>query len=335
MKSKLRKLSLNMLFEIVKSVYQDLKRCDIEELSKIVEQGCGDVVYKIDVRAENIVENTFKRIGDEVCPILGITEKTGKRVYGDGEPEYFIIVDPIDGTRPLMYQLHPAFSLVGIGKIIESRYPVLGDIEFCAMFQIPNLDKKYIDLVKAMKGKGTMMERYEVDTWKKIKTFRPTPSKAKSIEHGFIVISAPFSPREYLARVGDYIVKKVVREGRARVFYDEYLSTAGQFYRLLLGKYRIVVDLRPLQEKLLKTKGGELGLCAHPYDVCCALSLKEVNCPITDGYGNEKDFWRFPCDAKTDVHYIAYANEILREKIEPIILEAISKIFKIDSNVNR
>lgn len=328
----IKQQAIDTLFKIAKALYEDLKKYSPEKLSQIVGIGSGDVIYRIDVEPEKIVEEFFNELSQET-PFLGISEKTGKKIYGDtaqNKPKYFGIVDPIDGTRHLMYQLgDTAFSLIGLGKI-KNENPTLGDIEFCAMLQIPNLDKKYIDLVIAEKGKETKIERYEVGTWEKIDEFKPTPTKAESIEHGFISFSSFFPPRKYLAEIADYLVEKLLgppEKGKANLFFHEYVSNAGQFYNILLGKYRAVFDLRPLQEEVLKREGGELGLCAHPYDVCCALALKKAGCIITDGFGSEENFWNYPCDTTTNVHFMAFANKKIYEEITPLVVEAIEKLW--------
>ena len=330
MLASLKQKVLDMLFEIAKATYEDLKKYTPEKLAQIAEQGSGDVVYKIDVKPEQIVEEYFNKLGEEI-PLLGISEKTGTRIYGNNEPEYFAIADPLDGTRHLMYQLQDtAFSLVGLGKVKEDETPKLEDIEFCAMLQVPNLDKKYIDLVIAEKGKRTKIERYETETWEKVETLKPTPSKASSIAHGFVAFTSFFPPREHLAKIADYVVEKVIgkiEKGKALVFFHEYISNAGQFYYLLTGRYRMVADLRPLQEEVLKKQGKELGLCAHPYDVCCALALKEAGCIITDGFGSEEGFWNYPCDTQTNVHFMAFANGKLYKEIAPIVVEAMEELW--------
>ncbi len=326
----LKQKAINMLFEIAKATYEDLKKYTPEKLSQVAEQGSGDVVYKIDVRPEQIVEKYFTEIGKEIT-ILGISEKTGIRTYGDGEPEYFGIVDPLDGTRHMMYQFQDtAFSLVGLSKV-KGSHPKLGDIDFCAMLQVPNLDKKYVDLVVAEKDKPTKIERFETETWEKVKTLKPTPSKAESIKHGFVAFTSFFPPRKYLGEIADYVVEKTIgkiEKGKAPVFFHEYISNAGQFYYLLTGKYRMVADLRPLQDEKLRKEGKELGLCAHPYDVCTALAAKQAGCIVTDGFGSEQNFWNYPCDTETDVHFMAFANKKLYNEIAPVVREAIEKVLR-------
>ena len=66
--------TIDMVFDIQKAAYDDLSRYTSQELSSVVEQGKGDVIYRIDVKPDRIVEEYFQRIGEEI-PILGISEK--------------------------------------------------------------------------------------------------------------------------------------------------------------------------------------------------------------------------------------------------------------------
>jgi len=325
-----------MGWDIVCAVIEEKKKHGIEELSRVAEQGSGDVSYNIDVKPDKIVESYFRKISEKV-PIIGISEKTGTNTYGK-KPEYFVIVDPIDGSRHIAVDDISAHTLIGIGKLKNSGEPTLGDIELSMQFEIPTSRQYIMDVITAEKGKGAKIEGFKkIETqnktgFEKIYSTKPTPSKADGIEHGFFVFTDFFRPTTNIAQVRDYAFEKVlgpVKKGKADVFNFQCISNGGQFYRILTGKDRGVADLRPIQEELLKREGKALGLCAHPYDVCTALALKEAGTIITDGFGSEKGFWNNPCDTKTNVHFIVYANEKIRKKMEPAIQEAIEKVWGI------
>lgn len=325
----------NMGWEIVNAVLEEKKKHGIDELSRVAEQGSGDVIYKIDVKPDQIVERYFKKISKEV-PIIGISEKTGTNFYGE-DPEYFVIIDPIDGSRHIAVDDISAHTLIGIGKLKNSN-PKLGDIDLSMQIEIPTTRQYMMDVIIAEKGKGAQMEAFKKSEasgktgFEKVYATKPTPSKADGIEHGFFVFTDFFRPTSNIAQVRDYVFEKVlgpVKEGKADIFNFQYISNGGQFYRLLTGKDRGVADLRPIQEELLKREGKALGLCAHPYDVCTALALKESGAIITDGFGSESGFWNYPCDAKTNVHFIAYANKKIQKKMEPAIQEAIGNVWGI------
>jgi hypothetical protein len=62
--------------------------------------------------------------------------------------------------------------------------------------------------------------------------------------------------------------------------------------------------------------------------VCTALAAKQAGCIVTDGFGNEQNFWNYPCDTETDVHFMAFANKKLYEEIVPVVREAVERVLR-------
>jgi hypothetical protein len=73
--------------------------------------------------------------------------------------------------------------------------------------------------------------------------------------------------------------------GRALTFEDQYISSAGQLYELVMGHDRWTVDLRPLVDAALRPRGRTLGICSHPYDLCTELVAREAGVIVTDPLG--------------------------------------------------
>ena len=90
------------------------------ELSSVVADGEGDTIFAIDRISEDIVIELFDREVASIVPIVLIAEgiADGKIVLPEGASEtdavWRIIVDPIDGTRGLMYQKRSAWVLTGV-----------------------------------------------------------------------------------------------------------------------------------------------------------------------------------------------------------------------------
>src|SRR5262249_32986207 len=105
-----------------------------------------------------------------------------------------------------------------------------------------------------------------------------------------------------------------------QVFDDEYISSGGQLYELMVGHDRFIADLRPL---LLDKTGRKTGLCAHPYDLSTALVAQEAGVIVTDGTGNPLSA---PLDTTTPVAWIGYANAELRQQIEPVLLRLVDAL---------
>jgi hypothetical protein len=107
-----------------------------------------------------------------------------------------------------------------------------------------------------------------------------------------------------------------VEPGKAHCFEDQYLSSGGQLYELMMGHDRFVADLRPLTEKVMNRAGLELGICCHPYDVCTELIAREAGVVVTDEHGEPL---RAPLNVEADVTWVGYANDSIRREIEPVL----------------
>ena len=144
-----------------------------------------------------------------------------------------------------------------------------------------------------------------------------SPSRSTTIEHGFASISNFFPGTKVLAsELMEHIVRNLVGQAdvtRATVFDDQYISTGGQFYELMIGHDRFNADLRPT---FYRMQGQPAGLCCHPYDCATVLIAREAGIIITDETGHELDG---PLDVTTGLSWIGYANDALRRQIEPLI----------------
>jgi hypothetical protein len=97
------------------------------------------------------------------------------------------------------------------------------------------------------------------------------------------------------------------------VFDDQYISTGGQFYELIVGHDRFNADLRPLFYEIQKQPPG---LCCHPYDCSTWLIAEEAGVILTDGMGKPLDG---PMDTTTGLCWAGFANAALRDQIQPVI----------------
>ena len=300
----------------------------IEELSNIVADGEGDTIFAIDRVSEELLVDFFERELALAAPIILIAEgiKDGKAILPDGAQEkdaaWRIIVDPIDGTRGLMYQKRSAWILTGIAPSLGDDTK-LSDIEFAIQTEIPLVKQHLSDTVWAFQGKGVNGERYDRIN-KSFTELSLKPSRAATIEQGFAMISRFFpGARDVLAEIDEEIVREALgkpREGKAQCFEDQYISTGGQLYELMAGHDRFVADLRPLMRAEMTRRGVDLSICCHPYDLCTELIARELGVIVTNERG-------LPLDAslhvQSDVNWAAYANENIRKQIEPLMLNAL------------
>ena len=281
----------------------------------------GDTIYAIDrVGEEALVRGLSGLPRDEpVCLIAeGLAEPL---VLPRGTPEkdcrWRLIVDPIDGTRGLMYQKRSAWALTGVAPN-RGDATRLSDIVLAVQTEIPLLKQHLSDQLWAVRGQGMQARR-----WNRLsRVAEPLTlrrSGAGTIAHGFATIVRFFpGAKEMLGAIDDEVIQALVipEPGRAASFEDQYASTAGELYELMAGHDRFVADLRPL----VNAPGG--GLCCHPYDLCTALIATEGSVIITDPAGRPVDA---PLDLTTDMAWVGYANEALRSSIEPVLQAALRR----------
>jgi len=310
------------------SVVSTLARSEIEDMSRVAKDGEGDTIYAVDRVSEAGILDFFSELALEK-PVILIAEgleNHGRAVIPDDAPEeeaaLRILMDPIDGTRGLMYQKRSAWILTGVAP---NRGPetTLADIELAVQTEIPLVKQHLSDTLWAVAGEGARAERHDRLTGRS-RPLSLSPSSAGSIEHGFAMISRFFpGVREELAAIDEEIVRGALgppREGKAQCFEDQYISSGGQLFELLSGHDRFVADLRPLLSSLAAARGFPLGICAHPYDLSTELIARELGVLVTDERGRRL---ACPLDLESNVAWVGYANSAIRDQIEPLLREAL------------
>ena len=301
-----------------------------EELSAVAGNQGGDTVYAVDRVGEELLVEELGReaaaLGGVVLVAEGLAE--GSLVLPAGsaadEARYRVIVDPIDGTRGLMYQKRSAWVLTGVApnRGPETR---LSDIVLAVQTELPLVKQYLADELWAAPGRGAHAERVNVLSGERAPLVL-RPSRAESLEHGFAMLTRFFpGARDEIAAVDEEVVRAVLGPpppGRALCFEDQYLSSAGQLYELMAGHDRFNADLRPLFDTVLARRGESGGLHCHPYDICTALIALEAGVVLTGTGGGPLDA---PLDLETPVAWVGYANPALRSRVEPALLSALRR----------
>jgi fructose-1,6-bisphosphatase/inositol monophosphatase family enzyme len=316
--------------QIRTSVLAACERASLEELSQVVKEEEGDTIFAVDRVSEELIVDFFEREVASIVPLVLIAEGLDggqlvlPRERSESEAVWRIIVDPIDGTRGLMYQKRSAWILTGVAP---NRGPEtsLADIQLAMQTEIPLVKQHLSDAAWAIRGDGVHAERFNRVTGERSQ-LKLQPSRAKTIAQGYAMI-ARFFPgvRDELAAIDEEIVMGAlgkVHRGKAHCFEDQYASSAGQLYELMSGHDRFVADLRPLMETIGRERGLELGICCHPYDLCTELIARELGVIVTGVSGN-------PLHARLavepDVAWVGYANASIRAQVEPLLKLALEK----------
>ena len=280
----------------------------------------GDTIYAVDRVAEDALLRGLAQLAHRE-PLFLIAEGIpgGSLVLphgaSEGDCRWRLLVDPLDGTRGLMYQKRSAWVLTGIApnRGAETR---LSDIVLAVQTEIPLLKQHLSDQLWTIRGKGLQARRYNRLSGA-VEPLTVRPSRAKTLDHGFATVVRFFpGAREPLAAIDDEIVRKLGEAvpKRAVSFEDQYASTGGELYELMVGHDRFVADLRPLV--------GPAGLCCHPYDLCTELIAREAGVIIANPAGGTLDA---PFDVASDVAWVGYANERLRALVEPVLQTALRR----------
>jgi fructose-1,6-bisphosphatase/inositol monophosphatase family enzyme len=312
---------------IRQGVVDACERAAVAALSGVAREEDGDTIYAVDVVAEHVLVDALRgTVATHEAPVRLIAEGIagGGMVLPEGAaPEtvrWVVIVDPIDGTRGLMYQKRPAWILTGVASGPGPH--TLADIELAVQTEIPLVKQHLSDEIWAVRGQGASALRFDRLTGASV-LLQLRPSAAATIAHGFSTVSRFFpGNRTTLASIDDEIVEALLgppRPGKAQAFEDQYISTGGQLYELMAGHDRFVADIRPLAER---ERSGGAALCCHPYDLCTELIARELGVRVTDERGAELDA---PLDTTADVSWVGYANETIRRLVEPQFQAALSR----------
>ncbi|MDR1280732.1 MAG: inositol monophosphatase [Opitutaceae bacterium] len=319
---RLRRL-LCSLQDTTRDALADARRRSARHFAKVAAVTSADTIYAIDRVSETAITGWFDRHWPAaewpVQVVMEGVEDDAPLTFPRGTPvnrtHLKVILDPIDGTRGIMYDKRSAWALAGAAPQRGARTHT-GDIFVAAMSELPTGKHAVADQFSAVRGGGLLAERIDLATGQR-KRWRPRPSQARDFDHGFASF-AKFFPeaKAWLSTLEENLWKQLGvfgRNGGQLVFDDQYISTGGQLCELIVGHDRMVADIRPLAIERLGLGGA---LACHPYDICTALLLREAGGVIEDPLGRPL---RVPLDTTTPVSWIAWANPHLARLVRPVL----------------
>ena len=308
----------------------------VSDLHEVDRTAAADTIYRIDAIIEPLLD-AFCEDWGRTTPLVLIAEgvqdeegREGARVFPAGSRQedalIRVLIDPIDGTRGIMYDKRSAWALAAVApnRGVGTR---LRDVEVAVMSELPTSKMGRADVLWAVKGAGARGVRVDLRAGADLRSGADhiaaeeplllRPSQAPTLHHGFASI-ANFFPGTKMLSSG--MMEKIAAEllgpadvHNASLFEDQYISTGGQFYELIVGHDRFTADLRPVFYAL---QSQPQGLCCHPYDCAALLIAEEAGVIVTDEHGQPLDA---PMDTTSGVSWAAYANAALRDAIEPVL----------------
>jgi fructose-1,6-bisphosphatase/inositol monophosphatase family enzyme len=296
-----------------------------EVWSRTVRDDAGDTVFGIDAAVEDLLLARCEEWGKtQAFTLLAEGLDPAGVAFGApgrGGPPFRMLVDPIDGTRGLMFDKRSAWCLMAVApdRGVATR---LGDVAVAAMTELPTTRQATSDALWAVRGGGACGTRTELATGT-VRALPVVPSTATTLRHGFATVCDFFQGGKALvADLAEAIYARALgpwNAQKAEVYADQYISSGGQLAELALGRDRFVLDVRPLVHHKL---GAKSSLACRPYDVCTALVAQEAGCVVLDPFGAPLDA---PLDVTSNVAFAAYANRALADLLVPIVREEVRR----------
>jgi myo-inositol-1(or 4)-monophosphatase len=225
----------------------------------------GDVTFAIDERAEAFMEQFLAARAPEVA---FYSEDRGL-VTPAGDPEWVLIVDPIDGTRPAMAGFEAACVSVALAPLGDGD-PTIGDVTIGCVVEI-----KSGQAFVAERGKG----------------LDPAPALSSNTELSrmFWAYGLRGRPVRRIAEVvGELIDASSVGGGTfdlGSATFDMTRVVTGQLDAYVEPGARLIAEIPGMREEFERVGGGVV-LNNSPYDVAAAILIcEEAGAVVTDAWG--------------------------------------------------
>ncbi len=345
---RLVRLGLGVQAQIVASLRKSAESGDFSGAVAVAEES-GDRIYELDRAVEPILLDAIRDWPRECFPLVLIAEGFGadgtlrfsepgaeplaaaaqSESDSDAPARWRLIIDPIDGTRQLMYDKRPGWFLAAVTPD-RGHQTSLSDAVASVLAELPTSRQSLADVFFAESGQSTRGLRVDagsdvsIDEGLQSATPIPVrPSQAVDLTDGFLTVVGCFpGTRRLAADLAERIAERLAAVTALPQFFDDqYISTGGQMSQLMTGRDRCCIDLRPLFNRILGRSDEDRFVEVHPYDAAGLLAAQNAGVVVTDGFGRRLDA---PLDVKTGLHWCGYANTSIQQLIEPIVAEWLS-----------
>ena len=324
----LRALAAGVQSAVRERLLEALAGDALSDLGRGVAEGVGDTTFALDLPAEAAVEAWFSEQA-RAAPVSLLTEDAGWRHRGPdadqpggwrdlegfdhGGPR--IVIDPIDGTRPLMHDLRSAWVVIGFAGPGPSQ-PRGSELSGGLLVELPTSVQDRARWLESPRGGPVELRILPLGA----SAAEVAAAAARSVsvdaearaDAGYLTFFR-YHPaqRRRLATLEESFFRRLAEhEGSdlLQVYEDGYCSSGAQLALLALGRYRFVADLRA-------RIGGVSGPFCKPYDVAGAIVIAEAaGVVLRDARGQPLDF---DIDATTPLDWVGYVNEATRGRLEP------------------
>ena len=315
----------------IRDALERSRKQSARHFAKIAAVTAADTIYHVDKLSEEAIFSWFEAHWPKAWPVELVMEGiedadsvTFPRGTQPAKTMFKCILDPIDGTRNLMYDKRSAWILTGLAPQRGSRN-TLADIELAVMTELPTTKQWRADQISSTRGggkRGVLARAMDLRTGRAT-AFDLRLSQASDFSHGFASFAKFFPDGKALtAQLEEALWRELYGDGPKSsplVFDDQYISTGGQLYELLVGHDRMIGDIRP---RVFNKLGIQTSLTCHPYDICTELIMREAGGVVESPEGR-------PLNGKLDttspVAWMGYANETLARQVRPILRRLIKQ----------
>jgi myo-inositol-1(or 4)-monophosphatase len=226
----------------------------------------GDVTFAIDERAEAKMESYLHERAPEVA---FYSEDRGLITPG-GDPEWVLVVDPIDGTRPAIAGLESACVSVAAAPY-RGGSPTMADVELGLVIEI-KAGARFL----AVRGAGV----------------EPAPALSATASLERMLWTYGFRGRPAVET--SIVLEELINASSVQGGTFDLGSATFDMTRLITGQMdayvepgpRLVDDVPGMREEFERIGGGAV-LNNSPYDLAAAvLILEEGGATVTDAYGD-------------------------------------------------
>ncbi|SFR98985.1 inositol monophosphatase family protein [Anaeromicropila populeti] len=235
----------------------------------------GDAQFNIDNIAEEAVL-TFIR--EQNVDIAYYSEDTGLNVIGES-PKYILIIDPIDGTRPMAAGMEMACISIAVAEYTPDAR--IKDVKYALLKELKTGASMYADV----ESEDIHYQGYHVNL--------PNLNRDADLRHMFWAIEMNGHPAQLMTNAYGHLIDYSANTGGVFLFN----SSSYAISRIITGQLDAFVDIgnRILKDNIslldkFKDVGNGYVLHLFPYDIAASVFLaKKAGVIITDAYGNSLD----------------------------------------------
>ena len=262
MREVVRDLALALRERVLPLLGSHAGRAHSEELA-----AGGDVTFKIDEEAEDLLESWLRERAPEVA---FYSEDRGLVMPSGGAASDVLVVDPIDGTRPAMAGLESCCVSVAAAPLREGV--TMGEVSVGCVVEIPSgavfLAERGRGVVEGPPLRLSANERIDRMFW--TYGFRGRPARPTVEVIGGLIDRSSVGGASFELGSAAFDMTRIV---------------TGQLDCYVEAGPRLVADVPGMEEEFRRVGGGEL-LNNSPYDLAAAaLVLEEAGAIVTDAYG--------------------------------------------------